>query len=105
MVSAASFSDIFLNPFVGKTCDKLGSIKATVAWTGVSIFSFLLLIIGGSNETVSIIAAGVNDAMFAIVGTAMPMLLLSLFGSRDFGRIYSIVCSAGYVVGALECRS
>lgn len=38
MVSAASFSDIFLNPFVGKTCDKLGSIKATVAWTGVSFF-------------------------------------------------------------------
>ena len=88
MVSAASLSDIFLNPFVGKTCDKLGAIKATVAWTGVSILSFLLLIIGG------------NDVMFAIVGTAMPMLLLSLFGSRDFGRIYSIVCSAGYVVGA-----
>ena len=85
---------------MGKTCDKLGAIKATVAWTGVSILSFLLLIIGGSNETVSIIAAGVNDVMFAIVGTAMPMLLLSLFGSRDFGRIYSIVCSAGYVVGA-----
>lgn len=50
MVSAASLSDIFLNPFVGKTCDKLGAIKATVAWTGVSILSFLLLIIGGSNE-------------------------------------------------------
>ena len=100
MVSAASLSDIFLNPFVGKTCDKLGAIKATVAWTGVSILSFLLLIFGGSNETVSIIAAGVNDVMFAIVGTAMPMILLSLFGSRDFGRIYSIICSAGYVVGA-----
>lgn len=100
MVSAASLSDIFLNPFVGKTCDKLGAIKATVAWTGVSILSFLLLIIGGSNETVSIVAAGVNDVMFAIVGTAMPMLLLSLFGSKDFGRIYSIVCFAGYIVGA-----
>lgn len=100
MVSAASLSDIFLNPFVGKTCDKLGAVKAIVAWTAVSILSFLFLIVGGSNETVSIIAAGVNDVMFAIVGTAMPMLLLSLFGSRDFGRIYSIVCSAGYIVGA-----
>ena len=60
----------------------------------------MLLIIGGNSETVSIIAAGVNDVMFAIVGTAMPMLLLSLFGSKDFGRIYSIVCSAGYIVGA-----
>ena len=100
MVSAASLSDIFLNPFVGKTCDKLGAIKATVAWTAVSISSFLLLIIGGNSETVSIVAAGVNDVMFAIVGTAMPMLLLSLFESKDFGRIYSIVCSAGYIVGA-----
>lgn len=90
----------FPKSFVGKTCDKLGAIKATVAWTGVSILSFLLLIFGGSNETVSIIAAGVNDVMFAIVGTAMPMILLSLFGSRDFGRVYSIICSAGYVVGA-----
>lgn len=100
MVSAASLSDIFLNPFVGKTCDKLGAIKATVAWTTVSILSFLLLIVSSGNETISIVAAGVNDVMFAIVGTAMPMLLLTLFGSRDFGRIYSIVCSAGYVVGA-----
>lgn len=100
MVSAASLSDIFLNPFVGKTCDKLGAIKATVAWTAVSILSFLLLIASSGNETISIVAAGVNDVMFAIVGTAMPMLLLTLFGSRDFGRIYSIVCSAGYVVGA-----
>lgn len=97
MVSAASLSDIFLNPFVGKTCDKLGAIKATVAWTGVSILSFLLLIIGGSNETVSIIAAGVNDVMFAIVGTAMPMLLLlalwiTRFWKDLFDRLLSGLC-------------
>lgn len=90
---------------MGKTCDKLGAIKATVAWTGVSILSFLLLIIGGSNETVSIIAAGVNDVMFAIVGTAMPMLLLSLLDHAILeGSIRSFAQRAMSSV-LLECRS
>lgn len=100
MVSAASLFDIFLNPLVGKTCDRLGAIKATAVWVAVSILSFMMLMFSSTNETASIFAAGVNDAMFAIVGTAMPMILLSLFGSRDFGRIYSVICSAGYIVGA-----
>lgn len=100
MVSSASLSDIFLNPLVGKTCDRIGAAKAVIAWTIVSILSFFMLIVSSGNEMASIIAAGVNDAMFAIVGTAMPMVLLALFGSRDFGRIYSVVCSAGYIVGA-----
>lgn len=100
MVSAASLFDIFLNPIVGGTCDRSGVVKAIVGWVAVSALSFVLLIAGANNSWLTVFAAGINDVMFAIAGTAMPVLVISIFGSRDFGRIFSVVCSAGYIVGA-----
>lgn len=100
MVSAASLFDIFLNPLVGGTCDKVDSSKAIVGWVAISALSFVLLMLGAGNSWLSVFAAGVNDVMFAISGTAMPILVLAIFGSRDFGRIFSLVCAAGYIVGA-----
>lgn len=100
MVSAASLFDIFLNPIVGSTCDGVGVTKAVVGWTGVSVLSFVMLMLGADNSWLTVFAAGVNDVMFAITGTAMPILVLTMFGSRDFGRIFSFICAAGYIVGA-----
>lgn len=100
MVSAASMFDMFLNPIVGTTCDKFGSTRAILSWLAVSIFSFFLLIFSSGNATMSIIAAGVNDVMYVIAGTALTVLVMDVFGSRDFGRIFAVICSAGYIVGA-----
>lgn len=100
MVSAASLADIVLNPLVGFTCDRFGSIRAVVVWVGVSALSFLLLMVGAGSPALSIFAAGVNDTMFAITGTALPMMVLTIFGSNMFGKVYSSICSAGYIVGA-----
>lgn len=100
MVSAASLFDMFLNPIVGTTCDKFGSTKAILAWLCVSILSFVMLIMSSENATLSILAAGVNDVMYVIAGTALTVLTMDIFGSRDFGRIFAMICSVGYVVGA-----
>ena len=100
MVSAASLFDLFLNPIVGTTCDKFGSTKAIIAWLAVSILSFVMLMAGDSNPTLSILAAGVNDVMYVIAGTALTVLAMDIFGSRDFGRIFALICSVGYIVGA-----
>lgn len=100
MVSAASLFDMFLNPIVGTTCDKFGSTKAIIAWLAVSILSFFLLVFSTGNATMSIFAAGVNDVMYVIAGTALTVLVMDIFGSRDFGRIFALICSVGYVVGA-----
>lgn len=85
---------------MGGTCDRSGVVKAIVGWVAVSALSFVLLIAGANNSWLTVFAAGINDVMFAIAGTAMPVLVISIFGSRDFGRIFSVVCSAGYIVGA-----
>lgn len=100
MVSAASFADIFLNIFVGSTCDRFGSAKAIVAWVCVSIISFVMLIFCVGNPTLAIVAAGVNDVMYVIAGAALTCLVMEIFGSKDFGRIFAWVCAIGYIVGA-----
>jgi MFS family permease len=100
MVSAASLADIFLNIVVGSSCDKFGSEKALVAWICVSIVSFLMLIFSVGNPGLAIIAAGVNDVMYVVAGTGLTCLIIELFGSKDFGRIFSWICAIGYIVGA-----
>ncbi|MFR3924123.1 MAG: MFS transporter [Collinsella sp.] len=69
-VSAASLFDLFLNPIVGTTCDRFGSTKAILGWLAVSILSFVMLMMSSGNSTLSILAAGVNDVMYVIAGTA-----------------------------------
>ena len=100
MVSAASLFDLFLNPIVGTTCDKFGSTKAILGWLAVSILSFVMLMMSSGSSTLSILAAGVNDVMYVIAGTALTVLVMDVFGSRDFGRIFALICSVGYIVGA-----
>lgn len=100
MVSAASLADIFLNIVVGSSCDKFGSEKALLAWICVSIVSFLMLIFSVGNPGLAIVAAGVNDVMYVVAGTGLTCLIIELFGSKDFGRFFSWICSIGYIVGA-----
>lgn len=100
MVSAASMFDIFLNPLVGTVCDRLGTYRALVLWTVVTIVSFVLLIFGSSAPWLAILGAGVNDVMYVVAGTGLTVLLMELFGSRDYGRIFGIVAGLGYIVGS-----
>lgn len=100
MVSAASLFDMVLNPIVGTTCDKFGSTKAILSWLAVSILSFVMLMAASHSAGLSIFAAGVNDVMYVIAGTALTVLVMEVFGSRDFGRIFAMICSIGYIVGA-----
>ena len=100
MVSSASLFDIFLNPAVGSACDKLGSFKALVLWTVVSIVSFVMLICSAGVPWLAIVGAGVNDVMYVVAGSGLTCLLMSVFGSRDYGRIFGIVCGVAYIAGA-----
>lgn len=100
MVSSASLFDIFLNPAVGSACDKLGSFKALVLWTVVSIVSFVMLICSAGVPWLAIVGAGVNDVMYVVAGSGLTCLLMSVFGSRDYGRIFGIMCGVAYIAGA-----
>ena len=100
MVSSASLFDIFLNPAVGSACDKLGSFKALVLWTVVSSVSFVMLICSAGVPWLAIVGAGVNDVMYVVAGSGLTCLFMSVFGSRDYGRIFGIVCEVAYIAGA-----
>lgn len=101
MVSAASICDVFLNPMAGATGDKFGITKSMVLWTGITMVSFVILIFGMGSPVLSCIGAGINDAMYAICGVGYSMFALTLFGMRDFERIYSRMACVGCLVASL----
>lgn len=100
MVSAASIVDVVLNTVMGASCDKFGAIKAMLGWTVISILSFVILIFASGNPVLAIIGAGVNDVMFAACGTGVTMVAMAVFGSKDFGKIFSYIVAVGYIVGS-----
>ncbi len=101
MVTAASLCDIVFNPLAGETSDRFGATRSMVIWTVATMVSFVILYFGSGSALASIIGAGINDAMFAICGVGYSTFALSVFGPRDFDRIFSRITSAGYLVASL----
>ena len=81
MVSSASLCDIVFNPLAGATSDKFGSTRAMVLWTGITMVSFVVL--------------------YFITGVGYSTFALSIFGMRDFEKIFSRITSCGYLVASL----
>ena len=100
MVSAASICDIFFNPVAGMTGDKFGPTRSMLIWTGITMLSFVILYFGWQSPTASIIGAGINDAMYAICGVGYSTFALSLFGMKDFEKIFSRMTSIGCLVAS-----
>ena len=100
MVSAASLCDIFFNPVAGMTGDKFGPTRAMLIWTGITMVSFVILYFGSASPVASIIGAGINDAMYAICGVGYSTFALSLFGMKDFEKIFSRMTSIGCLIAA-----
>lgn len=101
MVSAASICDVFFNPAAGATSDKFGPTTSMVIWTGITMLSFVILYFGSGSPVMSCVGAGINDAMYAICGVGYSVFALSLFGMKDFERIYSRMVSVGCLMASL----
>lgn len=101
MVTAASVFDIALNPMVGATSDKFGATKSMVFWTGVTILSLVLLYVGKTSPMLSYIGAGINDAMYVVCGVGYATYAMTLFGMKDFEKIFSRITMVGYLVASL----
>lgn len=102
MVSSASMFDIFLNLGLGTLVDKIGVYKAIVFSSLLCICSFLMLIFSPGIPWLAILGAGINDIMYVVAGVGITTLLMTVFGSRDYGRIYSMVCGIAYIVGSFD---
>lgn len=101
MVSTASLCDIVFNPLAGATSDKFGPAHAMVLWTGITMVSFVVLYFSGSSAVGSCVGAGLNDAMYAITGVGYSTFALSIFGLRDFEKIFSRITCCGYLAASL----
>lgn len=102
MVSAAMIFDMILNPIIGATCDRYGSVKAILGWDVISILSFVILIFSTDKGLpyLAIFGAGVNDVMYVICGVGITALAMTAFGSKNFGKIFSYIVALGYIVGS-----
>ncbi len=101
MVTAASVFDIALNPMVGATSDKFGATKSMVFWTGVTILSLVLLYVGKTSPILSYLGAGINDTMYVVCGVGYATYAMTLFGMKDFEKIFSRITMVGYLVASL----
>lgn len=99
MVSAAMLCDIAWNPLIGITCDRFGPDKAVVLWSVVTIVSFGCLLFSSTSPVLACVGAGLNDTMYAVFGTGIAMLTMSVVGHKDYAKIYSLVPAVGYLVG------
>ena len=48
----------------------------------------------------AIFGAGVNDVMYVICGVGITALAMTVFGSKNFGKIFSYIVALGYIVGS-----
>lgn len=102
MVTAAMICDIFLNPLIGGTDDKLGAEKGSILWLIVGLISYVLLIIATNIKSapLAIFGAGVNDVIYVFLGTGITAIAASMFGKKAFAKGFSMVSSVSFVVGA-----
>lgn len=102
MVTAAMFFDIFLNPLIGATFDKVGAFKGSILWLIVGLLSYGLLIVATNNHSadLAILGAGINDVIYIFLGTGITAIAAELLGKGAFAKGFSFVSSVSFVIGA-----
>lgn len=101
MVTSSCVFDVFLNPVVGATSDKFGATKSMVIWTLVTMASCVVLCFSSTSPWLAYLGAGINDAMYVICGVGYATFAMSLFGMKDFEKIFSRITMVGFLVASL----
>lgn len=85
---------------IGFINDKLGTIKATILSMICGLASVSLLLFASSNSVTIVIALILFAFVTSGIGILAPSLTLSLFGYREYSKIYS-TASLGLAVAAI----
>ena len=101
MISIALIFDIALNPFIGWTLDKFGAVRMYAFWLAVVILSFGILLFSAGNQILAYLGAGINDTMYVLCGVGIASVVTSIFGAKDYAKIFSYVVMAGYLAGCV----
>lgn len=101
MISVALMFDIALNPLVGWTIDKFGSIKAFVAWSCVGIISMVILLMSAGNEIMAYFGAGLGDTLYVLLGVGIASVASTVFGTKDYGKIFAYITIFGFAAGSV----
>ena len=102
MVTSAMIFDIFLNPLIGATCDKIGAEKGSILWLLLAIISYIILIFATNTHAagLAIFGAGINDVVYTFLGTGITALAASILGKRAFDKGFSYVTAVSSIIGA-----
>lgn len=101
MISVALIFDIVLNPVVGWSIDKFGSIRAFVAWMGVGALAILILMFSGGSELLVYLGAGLGDTLYVLLGVGIASVASTIFGVKDYGKIFAYLVVFGFAVGSV----
>lgn len=86
--------------FFGALSDKIGAKVSILVALSFGIVSFVLLMIAPVNAVVVMIAMVLFGFMISSMGTMGPLLVIDIFGRKQYAAIYSIV-AMGLAVGSM----
>lgn len=101
LVSACSFGNMLLKLIYGTLCDHIGVRNATLLALIVCMVGFALFLTMQQSEAAMFVAAVCYGATLALTAVGAPIITKSIFGLKDYSRIYSRMTIATYLVGAV----
>lgn len=100
MISVALMVDIFLNPIVGMTIDRIGAIKGFVVWSFVGILSMIILMFSAGNPLIAYLGAGLEDTMYVLLGVGIASVTSTVFGPKNYAKIFAYLTVFGLATGS-----
>ena len=103
MVSYAMFCNILCKFTMGGLSDKIGVQKTSLIIVAIVSASFILLMLAKGNVVLNTIGGALYGFVLPTTTMFMPLVIRSLFGTRDYGPLYgyvSIIVAIGASCGS-----
>jgi MFS family permease len=100
MVSAVMVMTILFSFAFGAVSDRFGSMKSTVLSLVLVVVSYVLLLICTGNVVLALIGAALGGIASAFYSAGVPIVVRSVYGNRDYGKIFSYLSITMTLVGA-----
>lgn len=100
LVSAAMIGNMVGALLLGGIIDRFGIAKAIYMSVAFIIAATIVLIIGGSNMVILLLAAGVFGLSSTMYSTMIPLFVECVFGKKHYGTIYSYVVTGMMLLNA-----
>jgi MFS family permease len=102
IVSVAGIGAIIAGPLLGVLNDKIGATKTTLIFCVVAIIGAAVGIVTGSSIVLAYMSCFLLGAFTALTTVQLPLLVKSVFGTKEYSQILSRVMSVNSLVVAVS---